>query len=300
MQFDLVDLRLFGAIAEAGSITSGAERSGLALAAASARVKAMEEMLGTPLLERGRRGVRLTGAGEALLRHARAVLAQVEQMRGELRDFARGGIRGRVRLWSNTAALEEHLPELLSAWLCTHEGIDVELEERQSQDVALALQQGRADIGVLSDWVGAEGLTLHPFRDDRLVLATSMTHPLARKRNVQFTSLADEEFVGLTAHGALAQHVDAHALRLGMSLRYRIRLRCFDAICRMVERGVGIAVLPELAVRRRRRTMKIAMVAIADDWAPRRIVVAVRKSTTLPLHAQRLLDHLLASGKVKT
>jgi molybdate transport repressor ModE-like protein len=294
MQFDLVDLRLFGAIAEAGSITRGAERCGLALAAASARVKAMEEMLGTRLLERERRGVRMTGAGEALARHAQLVLAQVERMRGELRDHARGGLRGRVRLWSNTAALEEHLPDTLSSWLGANPGIDVELTERPSQEVALALHQGRADIGVLGDWAGSEGLELHKFRDDQLVLVTAASHKLARKRKVEFATLFDEEFVGLVPDSALAQHVEAHALRLGHALRYRVRLRGFDAICRMVEHGVGVAILPEIAAKRRRRTMKIASVALADDWTTRRIVVAVRKGNALPAHARRLLDHLLA------
>jgi DNA-binding transcriptional LysR family regulator len=242
----------------------------------------------------------LTPAGEALVRHARIVLTQVEQMRGELRDFARGGIRGRVWLWSNTAALEEHLPDLLSAWLGANPGIDVEIEERQSQDVAVALLQGRADIGVLSEWAGGEGLALYPFRDDQLVVATSLTHPLANKRSVRFTAIGDEEFIGLAAHGALAQHIDGHAQRLGLSLRYRVRLRSFDSILRMVERGVGIAVLPEVAVKRRRRTMKIASVTVADDWARRRIVVAVRKSAALPAHAQRLLDHLLGKSSRRT
>ena len=77
MHFDLTDLRLFAAIAESGSITAGAARTGLALAAASARVRGMETALGAPLLERGRRGIRPTPAGFALARHARLVLAQM-------------------------------------------------------------------------------------------------------------------------------------------------------------------------------------------------------------------------------
>ena len=79
MHFDLTDLRLFAAIAETGSITAGAERTGLALASASARVRGMETALGAPLLERGRRGVRPTPAGQTLLHHARRVLDCVEE-----------------------------------------------------------------------------------------------------------------------------------------------------------------------------------------------------------------------------
>src|SRR3954454_25010786 len=105
MHFDLTNLRLFAAVAEEGSITAGAARAGLALASASARVRGMEEALGAPLLERGRRGERPTRAGLALAHHARLVLEQVERLRGELREHARGGLRGHVRLLSNPAAL---------------------------------------------------------------------------------------------------------------------------------------------------------------------------------------------------
>jgi DNA-binding transcriptional LysR family regulator len=294
MQFDLTDLNLFLAIIEAGSITGGSERSGIALAAASARVRAMEQTLGTALLDRGRRGVKPTAAGDALARHAQLVTQQLERMRGELRDHANGGtLRGRVRLLSNTAAIEEDLPDMLASWLAGNPGIDVEIQEKPSHEIALSLLQGRAEIGILSDWAGGEGLQLHPLREDRLVLVAHATHRLARKRRVQFTDLLDEEFVGLNADGALAQHVDAHAQRLGAALRYRVRLRGPEAVCRMVAARVGVAVLPEAAVKRRRGVMKIALVPLADGWAARQLVVAVRQRASLPLHAQRLLDHLL-------
>ena len=90
MRFDFVDLRLFLHVAEARSITHGAERSNLALASASARIRGMETALGVPLLARDRRGVSLTTAGQCLLEHGRLVVQQVERMRGELGSFARG------------------------------------------------------------------------------------------------------------------------------------------------------------------------------------------------------------------
>jgi molybdate transport repressor ModE-like protein len=103
MHFDLVDLRLFLHVAEAGSITAGAEQAGLSLASASARVRGMEEQAGASLLERGHRGVELTPAGRTLLHHARLVTGQMERMRGELGEYARG-LKGHVRLLANTAA----------------------------------------------------------------------------------------------------------------------------------------------------------------------------------------------------
>jgi molybdate transport repressor ModE-like protein len=112
MRFDLVDLQLFLRVAEAGSITHGAERSNMALASASERMRKMEELAGTALLERGRRGVILTPAGRALAHHAHLVLHQIEHMKGELSEYA-GGTKGRVRIQANASAVSEFLPESL-------------------------------------------------------------------------------------------------------------------------------------------------------------------------------------------
>src|SRR5918998_773596 len=119
MHFDLVDLRLFRHVVEAGSITHGAERSHLALAAASTRIRNMEKSLGAPLLLRNRQGVVPTPAGRTLLQHARTLLAQVERLREDVGAFA-GGLAGQIRILSNTNALTEFLPEALSAFLAEH------------------------------------------------------------------------------------------------------------------------------------------------------------------------------------
>ena len=155
MQLDLTDLRLFAAVVEEGSITAGASRAAISLPSASARVAGMEEALGTALLERHRRGVRPTPAGSALLHHSQLILAQLERLRGDMREHARGGVRGHIRLMSNTTVLEEYLPDVLAGWLATNPGIDITLEERLSHEIAPAVAQAHADIGVLVDLAGA-------------------------------------------------------------------------------------------------------------------------------------------------
>jgi DNA-binding transcriptional LysR family regulator len=150
MHLDLTDLRLFLLVAEAGSITGGAARAGLALAPASASVRGMEEQVGVPLLERGRRGVRPTPAGHALLHHARLVTRQMEWMRGDLGEYAHG-LKGHVRLLANTAAAVEFLPPLLADFLVAHPNVDVDLDERPSIAVTQAVAEGLADLGVAAD-----------------------------------------------------------------------------------------------------------------------------------------------------
>ncbi|HET9160206.1 MAG TPA: LysR family transcriptional regulator, partial [Caulobacteraceae bacterium] len=116
MRFDLIDLKLFCDVTDAGSITGGADRSALALAAASTRIRGMEEALGAKLLVRSRQGVTLTEAGRTLLRHARLILSQSQRLREDLGAYA-GGLAGQVRLLANTNALTEFLPEALSSFL---------------------------------------------------------------------------------------------------------------------------------------------------------------------------------------
>jgi DNA-binding transcriptional LysR family regulator len=181
MHFDLTDLRLFLHVAEAGSITAGAARSGLALASASARVQGMEAQAGVALLERGRRGVEPTPAGRALLHHARLVTGQVERMRGELGEYARG-LKGHVRLLANTAAAAVHLPEVLAAFLGANPNVDVDLDERPSPEVARAVAEGQADVGVAAGHADLSGLEVMPFRSDQLVLVVPRGHTHAGRR----------------------------------------------------------------------------------------------------------------------
>lgn len=289
MHFDLIDLRLFLHVAEDGSITAGAARSGLALASASARVRGMEEQAGIALLERDRRGVRPTPAGRALLHHARVVMGQVERMRGELGEYTHG-LKGHVRLLANTAAMVEHLPEALAAFLAINPNVDVDLDERPSIEVARAVAEDLADVGVAADHADLAGLESRPFRTDRLVLAVPAGHALAGRERIAFAEALGSDFVGLSGDSALHQHLAGHAARTGGRMRLRVRVRGLDVACRMVALGAGLTVVPEAVARRHGA---LALVRLTDPWAERRLVVVVRRLDTLPAHARRLVDGLV-------
>ena len=156
MRFDLVDLQLFVAVADARSITGGALRAHLALASASARIKGLEAALGTALLKRGRRGIELTAAGESLLDHARIILHQVETMRGDLSAYA-SGARASVHLLANTSGLSEHLPKALAAFLREHPDINLDIEERESTDIAAAIAFLVSDS---ASWITGETMVI--------------------------------------------------------------------------------------------------------------------------------------------
>ncbi len=292
IRFDLTDLRLFLHVAEAASITHGAARANMSLASASERIGAMEDALGAPLLERKRRGVRLTPAGSALVHHARIVTRQLEQMRGELNDYARG-LRGHVRLLSNTVAISEFLPVVLAAFLSANPNIDVELEDRRSREIARAIAEGLADIGIVTDARDpGEELETFPLGDIRLVVVAPRRHVLSRRSKLGFGDILDYEFVGPTAGSALQDFLDHHAASIGRRLKLRVRLNGFDAMCQMVESGIGLAVLPETAARRYQQSMAIRVISLTDTWALRHHAICVRDFRSLPAHAQRLVEYL--------
>jgi DNA-binding transcriptional LysR family regulator len=291
MRFDLVDLQLFIAVAETRSITNGAQRLHLALASASERIKGLEQALGVVLLVRGRRGVELTPAGESLLDHARIIIHNVDTMRGDLVAFSRG-IKATVRLLANTSGLSEYLPKALAAFLAEHPHISVDVEERESADIAHAIAAGAADVGLAAEHALPDGIERIPFSEDRLVLIAARQDRLARRRQVDFRDVIDRDFVGLTISSALHGHIAGHAARLGARLRFRARLNNFDSIGQMVAAGIGIAVMPEVAAKRCARSMRIGMVRIRDPWANRKLAICARSFRTLPRPAQQLVEHL--------
>lgn len=291
MRFDLIDLRLFRDVADAGSITAGAERSALALAAASTRIRQMEADLGAALLTRSRGGVTLTPAGHTLLKHARLVLSQAARMREDLAAFA-GGQAGEVRLLANTNALTEFLPEALSAFLAAHPGVSVDLEERLSDEIVGLIAEGVGDVGIVAGTVDVGALETYPFRSDRFVVVAAPDHPIADQPRVTFARVLDYDVVGLERSSSLQRFLVGKAAREGRPMRARVQLRSFDAVCRLVESGVGVGVVPATTAARAARTMSLAIIDLADDWALRELRIVVRSLGDLRPSARELVESL--------
>jgi DNA-binding transcriptional LysR family regulator len=285
------ELRVFLAILEAGSITSGARRANLSLAATSERLQSLEEAVGVRLFERSRRGVVPTAAGVVFARHARSVLLHVERLCADLIPFAQG-VRGRVRLLCNTAALSEFLPEALGGFLAAHPDIDVELEEMWSQQIVRAVREGRGDVGILSDFGDTAGVETRSFRSDRLVMISARAHPLAKRRRVIFADTLDFPYVGLAADSALHRYLSDQAERIGRSIHYRVRLRSLDSVCRLVAQDVGISVIPGRAATRLAGAGDTAVRELTDSWATRKLMICTSAAIELPGYVRDLVDAL--------
>ncbi|NUU35425.1 LysR substrate-binding domain-containing protein [Pseudomonas sp. C2B4] len=291
MHFDLTDLRLYLHILDTGNITAGASRSHLSLAAASARIRAMEASLGIEFLERGRRGVTPTPAGKALAQHARTLLQQADRMQQDLAEYA-NGVKGQVRLLCNTTAITEYLPELLADFLRDHPNLDIDLQELPSSRITHALRQGAADLGVVSDAVDTHGLDTLPFRDDPLVLIMPPGHPLAGGEPPNFSDTLQHHYVGLSANSALAVYLEEQALHTGLRMPIRIRADGFDAVMRMVAHGAGLGIVPLAALRRRTADQPLANFALKEPWAQRKLLLCARSFDHLPAYARALLEAL--------
>ncbi|SAI74784.1 transcriptional regulator [Bordetella ansorpii] len=291
--FDLTDLQLIVHIGDWHSLTRGAEKSHLSLPAASTRVKNLEEYFGTQLLYRSSQGATLTPSGEALLRHARTVMQQVEQLRGDMQEYARG-IKGHVRVLANTTAMTEFMPAVLSRFLAGHPDVNVELRERLSYLVVRAVAEGSADIGIAAAGQGADPkVQFIPYRSDRLVLVTGRGHPLAGEGSVSFADTLGDDYVGLSEASAIHPFLVQAAAALGRIFRFRIEVGNFEAVCRMIESGVGIGVIPESAALRYARSLGIAIVPLTDAWALRRLHICVKDLDALPAFARDLVKELV-------
>lgn len=298
MRFDLSDLRLFVNVVEQASMSLGAAATHLAPASASERIKNMELELGVALLVRDPKGVHPTPVGVALLRHARTMLELNEEMRSELMDYAQG-LRGRLRLLSNTAALSEVLPALIAGFLVDNPNIDIDVEERESQAIVEAILSGERDAGIIAGFAATSQLELIPLASDHLVLVTPLDHLFATLETVEFARAASHELIGLLADNALTRHLERQAAQLSRRLRWRAQLPTFQAICELAARGVGAGIVSRTAAERAATVLQLAVIPLSDAWARRQIYLCVRKDRDTPRHLDKFVDHVRSFNEPK-
>jgi DNA-binding transcriptional LysR family regulator len=293
MRFDLTTLNLVLAIADTRSITRGAARESLALAAASKRLSDLESRLGVALFERRARGVEPTEAGRALLRHIRSLNASLHALENEVVEFSRG-IKGHLRVAANASAIAEHLPADLAAFAKAQPGIRISLEELTSHEVQAALMEGRADVGIFIADQPPEpaALDARPYREGQLAILVPRGHVLAKKPAQAFDALLDFDIVGLHAGAAAQEQMRERAQALGRTLNARMQVHGFDAIAQLVEAGLGVAVLPQAVAHRFAKVFKVQPLQLQEDWARRRYWLALRRQAVQPAPLQRFIDTL--------
>ena len=301
-RLDLTSLQLFVAVCELGSIGRAAEREFIAASAVSKRLADLETAVDTQLLYRHNRGVTLTPAGESLLHHARAVLFGLEKMQGELSEYA-DGVRGHVRIHANISAIVQFLPEDLGAFVRTHGQVKIDLEEHLSHQVVHAVREGATDIGIChtaadgTDVAEGSALPSRPYREDNLVLVVPQAHSLPSDTAIFFEEALAYDMIGLHAHSSIGVAMQRAAARNGQPLKLRMQVTGLDAMCRMIDNGLGIGLLPDRAFALMQGVGHLRAIGLQDDWARRALRIVARDFDTLPVTARLLVDHLTHSSE---
>jgi len=295
VRLDPTSLRLFVHVVEEGTIAGAAERSHIAAAAVSKRISELEAILRTELLTRTNKGIEPTAAGTALLNVARRALHELDQVFVEMHDYA-SGTRGHVRLFANISAITQFLPREIKAFLDAYPQVHVHLEEDISTRIARAVAENAADIGIVTLVPAEEKLETFSYHSDQLVLITPNDHPLVRRHSVSFGDTLPFDYVGLHTGSSINLQLAQAAAELSKPLSLRIQVTGYDALCFMVEAGLGIAVLPEAIAKRYTETVRFRLLRLDEPWARRDLRICVRSYAALPVAARMLVDHLRASA----
>lgn len=291
MIIDPLSLKLFVSIVEEGTIAAAAEREHIAASAVSKRMSEMEELFHTQLFRRTNKGVVPTEAGVTLLQLARGVLHDLNNITLQIREYA-SGVRGHVRLSANISSINQFLPAEIRAFMDIHPQVHVHLEANISETIVNAVAENAADIGIITMGAYRHDLEYFPYHSDQLIVITPKEHPLSGRRSISFSETLDYDFVGLPVGSALHNQLLRAAHELDQAPKLRIQVNSFDALCLMVEAGLGIGIVPEGAARPYFKGLRIRSIRLDEPWANRELKLCVRSLEALPAAARLLVGHL--------
>jgi DNA-binding transcriptional LysR family regulator len=293
--FDITSLRLFASVVEQANIAQASRINNIAASAVSKRISDLEARVGVSLLYRLKDGIEPTPAGVALFRHVKRILRLLEDLDAELSEYT-NGVRGQVRLWANTSSVTQFLPEDLTSYGTRFPEVSVELREDTSRVIVDAVRDGFADMGIFSEHTPHEDLETRVYRRDTLMVIVPLAHPLAGRESVRFAETAEYDHVGLQEGSSLQDRLTGQAEQADLRLRIRVKVLSFDGIRRMVEAGLGLAILPEGAVTPYVGTGMFASVRLDEPWAMRSLILGYRDYKSLPVVARALIECLSPGG----
>lgn len=291
MKLDPVSLRLFVSVIEEGTIAAAAKREHIAAAAVSKRLSELEELLNSQLLVRTNKGITPTAAGISLLYMARSLLNELNEIVMQMHDFSHGR-RGSIHVLANISAITQFMPALLKSFMDLYPQIQITLEEKESLAITKGIAENLADIGIFTRLPHSSDVEVYPFRTDQLVLLIPDGHPLACRDSVTFAETLDYEYVALRSGTHLNFQMIKAASDAGRSVKLRVQVSSYDALCLMVQAGIGIGILPQGSVDI--YAIRNAKTVILDEpWATRELTLCVRSREALSVTARLLFDHML-------
>jgi DNA-binding transcriptional LysR family regulator len=249
---DVKRMKVLREVAARGSFSAAAEALSFTQSAVSQQVAALEREVGTTLLERGARGVRLTDAGRALVSHADAILARMDDAEEELAALA--GLRGgRLRLASFQSAGATLVPRAVKAFHDRHPAVELGMVEAEPDVAQERLRSGEIDLAVVYDFEPLPGtlgedLELTHLIDDRYDAVLAKDHPLASRRRLRLADLADDPWVASTDRCGCRVITDRACQDAGFEVRVAFEADETMAAQALVAAGVGVTIFPRLAL----------------------------------------------------
>ncbi|MER7765513.1 LysR substrate-binding domain-containing protein [Kitasatospora sp. NPDC096140] len=242
-EINLAQLRALVAVADTGGFGAAADELGISQSAVSHAVGALERTLGAPVVMRGT-PCRPTPLGEQVLPHARTAVAAVAAVRTVATQLT-GGLAGTVRLAAPTTVCQALLPGLLRDWKAAYPEVTVRVFEGEDTELPAWLEAGTVDAAVLVDagplLPGAVALGA-----DSMHALLRRDHPLAGQETVHVAELEDDDF--LLSEGGCERHIREAYRRAGARFAPHHRIRDLNTLIGMVHAGVGISVMPALAL----------------------------------------------------
>lgn len=292
---DLVSLRLFVRVIEEGTISQAAVREHIAAAAISRRIAELESQLGTALLRRTNKGVSPTQAGLELLYRARSLLNSVQDIKQHIQGYSQGE-QGHVHILANISAITQNLPFLLSDFISKHPSIHLKIEEKNSLNIVYEIEKSQADIGIYTDLPHDANIESSFFCEDTLGLLVPKQHLLSKYDHLYFEECLGFEQIILRSGTQINYQITKVALAANRSVNIRAEVDSYEAMCLLVNAGMGIGVLPHQSTR----TFHIPnthFIHLKDDWSKRHLLLAVRRKNELSASAKLLLNFLQGDDK---
>ena len=247
---ELSHLRTFRTVAETLNFTRAAERLNLTQSAVSHQIKVLEEELGEPLFIRAKRGVKLSEVGRVALEHAGSILDQADALRDRLTGQPGRKLTGRVRAAAATQAFVHLFVPLFEAFMREHPGLDVTFRSTGSTDLTLAdLLDGRADVGFASLPVYSPNLQVTELFEDELVVIVGPSHPLAGRGSLRVEDMREQRLILLERGASIRRATDQFFALVGFEPALALESNDTYFIKLMVERGMGLSLLPSWVVR---------------------------------------------------
>lgn len=295
MKIDPVSLRLFISVIEHGTIAGAADDSHIAASAVSKRISDLESTLNIELLGRTNKGIEPTPAGIALMNMARTALHELEDIYFQMNEYS-AGVRGHIRVFANISAIAQFLPNDLRSFLNTYPNVQVKLEEKISVTIVKAVIENAADIGIITMSPHGYDVETIPYRQDRLCIIVPTTHPLARRKSVRFDETIEHIYIGLHAGSTINRQLIKSATELGKTVHIRMEVTSFYALCRMIEAGLGVGMLPERVASSQARALQIKVLYLDEPWAERKLNICVRSKVALSPASRLLVQHLTSNA----